>query len=81
MNLRMVVGWAVVFGLALPAAQIAMLLEEKRDPVILCLGAIAPSQVSMYAQLEDQPRVILIGTYLMLSVKTFLDKAGLEERR
>lgn len=43
MNLRRVVGWAVVFGLASPAAQISILLEIERDPVIVRLGAVAPS--------------------------------------
>jgi hypothetical protein len=69
------------FGLASPAAQITILLENERDPVVLRLGAVAPSQVSMYAQVEHQPRVILIGTYLSFSVKTFLYNAGLDEER
>jgi len=66
------------FGLAPPSAQITLLLEGKPDPVVLRLGAAAPSQVSMYAQVEHEGSVVLIGTYLSFSIKTFLDNAGLQ---
>ena len=67
------------FGLNAPSAHITILLEKKRDPVVLRLGAVAPSQVSMYAQVEHGPGVVLIGTYLSHSIRTFLYHAGLEE--
>lgn len=66
------------FGLASPSAQITILLEEKRDPVIVRLGSVAPSQVSMYARVEHEPGVVLIGTYLSFSIETFLYNAGLQ---
>jgi hypothetical protein len=66
------------FGLAAPPTHITMLLENEHNPVVLRLGAVAPSQVSMYAQVAHEPGVVLIGTYLSFSIRTFLDKAGLQ---
>jgi len=66
------------FGLTAPSAQITILVEGKRDPVVLRLGGYSPSQVSMYAQLEHERSVVLIGTYLNFSIKTFLDNAELK---
>ncbi len=65
------------FGLTAPSAQITILLEGRSDPLVVRLGGNAPSQVSMYAQLEHERSVVLIGTYLAFSIKTFLDNAGL----
>lgn len=66
------------FGLTAPWAHLTILLEKARDPVILRLGAVSPSQVSMYAQVEHESRVVLIGTFLSFSIKTFLYNAGLK---
>jgi hypothetical protein len=69
------------FGLTTPSAQITILLEEKRDPVIVRLGAVAPSQVSMYAQVEHERSVVLIGILLSDAIRAFLYNAGLEQER
>lgn len=64
------------FGLAEPWARIRVLLQDRDKPLELALGAVAPSQVSMYARHSGSDSVILIGTYLSFSLKTLMDAAN-----
>jgi len=66
------------FGLTKPWARVRMLLQDQERPVELLLGAVAPSQVSMYAQRADDDRIILIGTYLSFSLKTLMNAAAVK---
>ena len=60
------------YGLVQPAMTISA--STKDATYTLALGNPSPAGVSLYAKRTDQNRIILIGTYLRFSLKTFLAK-------
>ncbi|MCX8045039.1 MAG: DUF4340 domain-containing protein [Desulfobacterota bacterium] len=66
------------FGLMSPWARIVLRCEANEEPVELELGAMTPSNISLYASLKGSDRVILIGTYLRFSLNILFDSAGLK---
>lgn len=61
------------YGLTRPAFILSLYLKGQKDPVVLDIGNNTPSNVSMYARLTRERRVIMVGTYLSFSVKMFMD--------
>ncbi|MEI6125928.1 MAG: DUF4340 domain-containing protein [Pseudomonadota bacterium] len=61
------------FGLAQPAITASIFLQEKPEPVTLLIGANSPSEISVYAKIESEKKVIMLGTYLTFSIKMFMD--------
>ena len=62
-----------LYGLDPPAFTLEVYTRDTTEPLILLLGANAPSMINLYASLPQQARIILLGTYLRFSLRTFLD--------
>jgi len=62
------------YGLEHPEIKVSIFLKTKSKPITLLIGKDSPAGVSMYAMIKGENRVILVGTYLRFSVKTFMDK-------
>jgi hypothetical protein len=62
-----------LYGLDPPAFTLKVYTSDTTEPQTLLLGANAPSTVNMYASLPQQNRIVLLGTYLRFSLRTFLD--------
>ncbi len=62
------------YGLDQPAYRLSVFSDEPETPQTLLFGNRAPAGVSLYAKYADQDRIILVGTFLSFSLKTFLDK-------
>lgn len=61
------------YGLAPPAMTLTVQPRGEKEPIELQLGANAPSNINLYARLPGQDRIVLLGTYLRFSLRTFLD--------
>ena len=66
------------FGLTTPWARIVVRCKGINTDQELLLGALTPSQVSLYAQIQGQDSIFLVGTYLSFSLNTLMDAAGLK---
>jgi len=62
-----------LYGFNPPAFTVQVYTADKDEPQTLLLGANAPSRINMYAHLPQQSRIVLLGTYLRFTLKTFLD--------
>lgn len=62
------------YGLSDPEITIALTVEDIEHPLKLALGRTTPAGVSLYARVSGQQEVVLLGTYLRFSVRTFLDR-------
>lgn len=62
-----------IYGLDPPAFSLQVYTGEDAEPRTLLLGTNAPSMINMYASLPQQNRIVLLGTYLRFTLKTFLD--------
>ena len=64
------------FGLQPPVARI-MLQVEGEGTKTLTLGKNNPVQTSLYAQVNDAPQVVLVGSVIMWDMRKLLTAAGL----
>ena len=62
------------YGLEHPEMKVSIFLERKSNAITLLIGKDSPAGLSMYAMIEGENRVVLVGTYLRFSLKTFLEK-------
>ncbi len=62
-----------LYGLNPPVFTLQVYADGETEPRILLLGANAPSMVNLYASLPQQNRILLLGTYLRFTLRTFLD--------
>ena len=67
-----------LYGLDPPAFTLEVYTRDTTEPLILLLGANAPSMINMYASLPQQNRIVLLGTYLRFTLRTFLDNVKVE---
>jgi hypothetical protein len=67
-----------LYGLDPPAFTLKVYTNENAEPQTLLLGANAPSMINLYASLPQQARIILLGTYLRFSLRTFLDNVRVD---
>ncbi len=61
------------YGLADPKITVTLLLKSKTPPVRLLVGNGSPTGISLYAMVEGEGTVILVGSYLRFSIKTFFE--------
>jgi len=61
------------FGLSDPQMSVNIYTKESEKPVRLLIGKNAPSGVSLYAMIEGENSVMLVGTYLTFSLNIFMD--------
>jgi hypothetical protein len=79
LNLGEVEGGAeqiVEFGLQPPAARI-MLQVEGEGSRLLALGKNNPVQTSIYAQINETPQVVLVGSVVIWDMRKLFSAAGL----
>jgi hypothetical protein len=62
-----------LYGLDPPTFTLKVYTNENAEPQTLLLGANAPSMVNLYASLPQQNRIVLLGTYLRFTLRTFLN--------
>ncbi|MCP4623631.1 MAG: DUF4340 domain-containing protein [bacterium] len=62
------------FGLHEPEYEVNVWQTGSTAPQSLLLGNTAPTGTSLYVKLKSDNRIILSGTYLRFSLKTFLDR-------
>lgn len=62
------------YGLSNPEITITMTVDDAEQPLKLELGRTTPAGVSLYARVSGQQEVVLLGTYLRFSVRTFMDR-------
>ena len=67
-----------LYGLDPPAFTLQIYTPDNPEPHTLLLGANAPSTINMYASLPQQTRIVLLGTYLRFTLRTFLDNVKAE---
>jgi hypothetical protein len=67
-----------IYGLDPPAFSLQVYTADDSEPRTLLLGTNAPSMINMYASLPQQGRIVLLGTYLRFTLKTFLENAKTE---
>jgi len=61
------------YGLAEPRLQLHLASGQAKEPAVLLIGKDSPSGVSCYALLRGSTKVMLIGKYLLFSIKALLD--------
>jgi hypothetical protein len=59
------------YGLEDPIITVTLILKSKAPPVRLLVGNESPTGISLYAMVEGENTVILIGSYLRFSINTF----------
>lgn len=62
-----------IYGLDPPAFSLQVYTRADAEPRTILLGTNAPSMINMYASLPQQNRIVLLGTYLRFTLKTFLE--------
>ena len=61
------------YGLEDPKITVTLFLKSKAPPVRLLIGNESPTGISLYAMVEGEGTVILVGSYLRFSIKTFFE--------
>ena len=59
------------YGLKDPIITVTLILKSKAPPVRLLVGNESPTGISLYAMVEGENTVILVGSYLRFSINTF----------
>lgn len=66
----------VEFGLQPPVSRI-MLQVEGEGPRLLALGKNNPVQTSLYAQINEAPQIVLVGSVIVWDMRKLFTAAGL----
>ncbi len=62
------------YGLTDPEMIVSVFHERTSTPITLLIGKESPTGVSMYAMLPEDHKVILVGTFLRFSLRTFVNR-------
>jgi len=62
------------YGFDKPDFSITLSSQQGQAPCTVLIGNDSPTSTSMYAMIESSGSVLLIGTYLRFSLKTFFEK-------